>query len=121
MARNMPEGNVGIYRTVVKTTFLEDSQEKTSEWNRDTGKYEAVSAHKAGEVVTEIFGPYVSKSQNQNYSQYVGYRKVQEEGKPWPDWIKVAEHEAHHQKLTPVLALQPSGALTLDLDWVDYR
>lgn len=132
MARSMSEKNTGIYRTVVKTTWVKDSKETYRSWN--DGSYgEIVPHYKVGDTVTEVFGPYVSNAQNQNYS-IIDTVKYEDLGEKYPDdygyapyrgqpkstRVVYAYQKTQSQRMEPVLALQPSGSLKLELDWVDY-
>jgi len=137
--------HTGMYRTVVKTTFTTDSTTKHRVWNRDTGEYDLVPVHKAGEVVTEVFGPYINSAQSQNYSmigagyfedtdelrfkredyayfsdtkfeELYGHRKDEKKER----YVSTSTKHVQHQKLAPVFAFQQNGTLALDLDWVMY-
>lgn len=132
MARTMTEQNTGIYRTVVRTEWLKDSFEMTWRYNSDY-KQVTVPLHLKGDVITEIFGPYVTNAQNQNYSIIrIGRVEETEEvypddfywaerrGKPVTTYVRYANVTTEHQKLAPVFALQPNGSLTMELDWVKY-
>lgn len=143
MARTMDLTNVGIYRTVVKTEFLEDSEETCREWDVDSRSYSVVPYRKAGDTIVEVFGPYANKPQNQNYSQFTGYRKEDTGEKLYErsqfqymsdavwnnshyatatkvNYINTTKVTVEKQTLAPVFALQPNGSLTMELDWVKY-
>lgn len=122
MARTMPEKNTGVYRTVVKTTYLEDSKE--------TGWYTKEPINKAGDSITQVFGPYGTKAANGNYSYIPHTKRVQtgvydkghwKEGQPMYDYVPVTSVTWECQELRPVLALNSSGSLELALDWVTYE
>lgn len=145
MARIMGEKSTGIYRTVVRTTYLEDSQELTWGYDGDSHPYKRIEkpVHVKGDVVVEVFGPYANKPQNQNYSVIPHYRTVDngpnykrenygymtddQWARSWYsksrsiDYIPVTRVETEKQELRPVLALLPSGALVQDLDWVSCK
>lgn len=142
MARTMTEANTGIYRTVVRHEWLEDSEEMTWKYGENYERV-VVPLHVKGDTLTKVFGPYVTNAQNQNYS-YVRCYRWEETDEPaykredyrWmtdEQWenshykttmkrnhIQIAKTTVEYQKLTPVLALQPSGSLILELDWVKY-
>jgi hypothetical protein len=139
----MTETSTGIYRTVVRTEFLEDSKE--TYWTYEGDEYKRVEkpVHAAGSVMVEVFGPYANKAQNQNYSQLTGYRKEDTGEKLYErnqfqymsdatwnssyyttatkvNYISTTKVTAEKQTLAPVFALQPNGSLTMELDWVKY-
>lgn len=133
MARTMEEKNTGIYRTVVRTEFLKDSKETYAKWDYNLHEYVVTPEHAKGDVITEIFGPYVTNAQNQNYSiiRTGGVEETEEvypddfyweerRGKPIVTYVRYANVTTEHQKLAPVFALQPNGSLTMELDWVKY-
>ena len=143
MARTMLEQSTKVYRTVVKAEFLEDSVEKTWKYG-DNYERITVRVHQKGDVITEVFGPYPNKAQNQNYSMLQGYRIVETGEKLYKrsdypymtdqqwngsyyetatkrDYVQTVKFKVEHQELAPVFALQSSGALVMELDWVKYR
>lgn len=142
MARTMTETSTGVYRTVVRTEFLEDSKELTWEYDDNYNRVN-VPVHKTGDVIVEVFGPYANKPQNQNYSQFSGYRRedtgeklYKREDYAWMsddrwkgsyyesatkmNYVPTTKVTTEKQTLAPVFALQPNGSLTMELDWVKY-
>jgi hypothetical protein len=141
----MQEKSTGVYRTVVRTTFLEDSEETTWTYEGDSYPYKRVQVpvHKKGDVIVEIFGPYANKPQNQNYSTIPHYRVVDKGprykredygymtddqwNKSWystyrdTEYVPITETKSERQELRAVFALLPSGAIVQDLDWVSYK
>lgn len=143
MARTMTETSTGVYRTVVRTEFLEDSEEMTWKYDNDYNRVN-VPVHKAGDVIVEVFGPYANKPQNQNYSQFTGYRREDTGEKLYKrsdypymtdsqwngsyyesatkvNYVRTTKVTSERQTLAPVFALQPNGSLTMELDWVKYN
>lgn len=142
MARTMTETSTGVYRTVVRTEFLEDSKELTWEYD-DNYNRASVPVYKIGDVIVEVFGPYANKAQSQNYSQLTGYREEDTGEKLYKrsdcpymsddrwkgsyyesatkvNYIRTTKVTVEKQTLAPVFALQPNGSLTMELDWVKY-
>ena len=143
MARTMLEKSTKVYRTVVRAEFLEDSVEKSWKYDKDYNRV-TVPLHEKGDVITEVFGPYPNKAQNQNYSMLQGYRVVETgeklyDRKNYPymsdaqwngsyyetatkrDYVQTVKFTVEHQELAPVFALRANGTLSLELDWVKYR
>jgi len=143
MARTMLELSTKVYRTVVRSEFLEDSDQKHSMYDKDFN-WVKVPDRRKGDVVTEVFGPYPNKAQNQNYSMIQAFRIVDTGEKLYKrsdhpnisdqwwygshyetatrqDYIKIADVKVEHQELKPVFALNANGTLSLELDWVTYR
>lgn len=147
MARTMALTHTGIYRTVSRTTFLRDSLETTWEYDKfDNYTRKKIPVHKAGDVVVEVFGPYINKSQNQNYTQVRGgyyedtdelvYDPKDRSKYTWvsdDEWsrsyanrkrqryVPVVRYDAEYQELKPVFSLNTNGTLSMELDWVKYR
>lgn len=142
MARTMTETSTGVYRTVVRTEFLEDSKELTWKYDDNYNRV-SVPVHKIGDVIVEVFGPYANKPQNANYSQFTGYRKEDTGEKLYErsqfqymsdaawnnsyyatatkvNYVPTTKVTTEKQTLAPVFALQPNGSLTMELDWVKY-
>ena len=126
MARKMSEQSTAVFRTVVKTTYLEDVP-RTESWGQvDPGGKKDVT-------YVDIFGPYDDASRSRNYSMRGIHKEVSDgvypekdqwgrphwrAGKPKTKWEKTANQYVEHQVLTPVFAFQPNGTLKLELDWV---
>lgn len=127
---------------MVRTEFLEDSKEMTWAYDDDYNRVQR-PVHRTGDVIVEVFGPYANKPQNQNYSQFLGYRKentgeklYKREDCTWMsderweksyyatatkvNYIGTTNVTVEKQRLAPVFALQPNGSLTMELDWVKY-
>lgn len=119
MARTMTETSTGVYRTVVRTEFLDDGP-VDNYWNYETHDYEKRPRWVAGHVRTEVFGPYSEKSVNRNYSYENGWRYKYNEETKKRDYVKYANITVEKQTLAPVFALQSNGSLTMELDWVKY-
>lgn len=126
MARNMEETRTDIYRTVVKTTYLEDVPSKTERGQTDPGG-------KAGRTYVQIYGPHAESWFSRDYSGRRTYKWVDDGVYPdkdqygRPHWragqvkqktVDTATKVVQHQKLTSVLSINPNGSLTLGLDWI---
>lgn len=119
MARMMFEKQTEVYRTVVRVTYLEDSP-MTREYDWASSSYIEKPRWRAGQSFTDVFGPYSSKSVNQNYSYHNGWQYTYNEETKKQDYVKVADVVVEKQVLKPVLALNQNGSLELALDWVTY-
>jgi hypothetical protein len=114
MARHIGLTNTNLYRTIVKTTALEDV--------KDDNGYRVLSE---GRELTEIFGPYVREQDNRSYSTISSYKRVPTgEKNRWGgdvvNYVKTATIEREYQKLTPVFKKLADDTFVLSHEWIKY-